>query len=515
MSRDGEVRWRAIVTLEPGGKPLRLGRSHHAITSAEHASGQIQVLPGLVGDLDLPPISSGRGGGEGWASITAALEIVPAVAMRAAGLWLDGAPAELALWRVGDDWSARRVLLVGRVMPGTVEVSPSEGTVRMQLGDFGERDDSPFPPHAVTRELFSTADEGILGESIPVLYGDCKDVPALQLSLDEPNATVIRYALASHRIASGSVLLRPNGQAGGAEVSAAVSYGTAGPVRYAYVEVTPTQVGGATSVVFDARGMLGSDGYPVMRLGDVVDHALRTYSRVDSARLDDDRLSRFRARANRITVASVFGGSQGDTLLSLLKGRYEPVFPVAIGWRGGRLGADYTGWDALWDAPAGPTLQLGRNLLERVDPVTYACEDGEMPRTSFTLEYEPKAYGRDSENRPAFRYSLTYDELTDNRCKSAFTRFGRAAFPPVQAVDCNSSSGFAATLDSIVERYAVVRARVTYLAYLDEVIDLLPLERHALTDEDMGWSGEPFRLDEIRPREDDLAEIVLSSLGEL
>lgn len=507
MATVQQVKWRVVVTLSPGGSVIRLARESYAIPDASTGGRQLLVR-GALASISIPIVGADVSDAE----VETDDAVVPVKTLAAAGVILSGCPAEVALWKRGTDWTARRILLLGRVKPDGVSRDPYQSKLRLSLSDYSEQLDKPFPPATVELADFPTADSNVVGNTIPAIYGDCVDVPLLQVTPASPTVSTVRFVVACGRVFSQKINCRPDGNTT-AQFSIAVQYDYAPSqgVRYAYVQPTIGQLNGASSLVADVKGFTDASGYMIDGLGSVVDHALRNFTKVPIDRFDEERLSRFRPRANRIVVASVFGGGQGDTCIASMKSRYEGNLPVVLSWRGGRIGADYAGWDPF--AQPVRSLSLNRELLRRIGSVDLRTEaGGQGPFTSYKVFYGVRAYGRTSNNRPAPRASVLRSVRTgDSRCADAASRYGEVIMPPVQLVDVASAGGANAAIDALVERHSVVRTHLSYLCRTDDVVDLPLLERYDLTDADVGIAAEPFRLETVQHQENDMSVCAFSS----
>jgi len=496
--------WHAIVTILPGGQEIRIART--ALSIFDSRTGRRYQYESALAEVDLPAIAPGPARGR--VAIPSTYLSVPA--LRDAGILLAGAEAEIALWRRGDDWRERRILLTGRVEPNGV--TRDDGITTLDLADYAPQMNRQFPPAIFTREGFANLNENDAGRAMNVLYGGpITDVPVVALDpySDDASVTSIRLAFASHRIGLPSVRVRPKGTD---VITAEVKYvfDHASGATVAYVALSPAQLAGSSDVVIDANGH-AKNGAPVRGLGDVIEHLLVTYSGLPEERIDYERLAFFIPRANRLAVASMFGGDAGGTLFGILQQRYQEPLGIRLDWRNGKFGADLLAMDPF--EPIVSPLRVGFELVERIAPIEYATQGGDEPYSSFTLEYDPNSFNLNVDGNPAFRGIARRNAANDERCAEAQSRFGLVPFPLIQVPDVNLAASADVVLDWTVDRRAVQRTRTAYLAALSDVIDLPILRRYALTDDDpqTDWTDEPFRIESIQPREDDLAEVVVLS----
>ncbi len=431
----------------------------------------------------------GIGENDGAAAITIATSLLDVQALRAAQCPLGGAEARVSLWEEGTDYDTAIPVVVGRVRP------QSERRYRwwtsFELGTLEGASDPPFPAATLTLAGFPYLDVGQFGRTIPAIYGTPENVTLIP---DRPlvEGLSVRWIIACHQLSAGTLLCYKNGT--GDALNLTVKY-AAGPVFYAYVETTSDQTYGTTSLVAaSVPGKPGPDGLPITGLGDVVVDLIRSYALLTADRTDEQRLARFQAQANRIPVASVFGGqSSGETLIATIKSRYEATLPMLLSWRGGRLGADWLGYDEL--APHGPTLVFGADYTDFQWPLVTT---GAQFYTDFAADYDVHLLTR------VFQRRATLGPTDDARLARAVSRNiaagipgGRNAYPPMRMVDLSDGAAVGVALRTRIERESIPRTTVTLQGRTDVLGRLPLLEVYPITDPRVGWSAEPFRLERI------------------
>ena len=491
--------WKFLVTID-NGTVYRLAREHISVED-DLAGYTYSFVPGII-DLATPAL----GVDSGEVQVTINKEFLDFTAM--AGNILNGAAAEVSLWKSGWYWKERIIILKGRVSPAGV--SRFFDRVQLTLSDYAEQLDSVFPPWVMTKEGFPNADDNAIGTTIPVVYGHSREVPLRALDKNLPDDSEIKFLLTGHELASASVFIRPSGEDDASFYNfieyAADPYSGA---KYSYVKFSPSAQGidGVQNLTGEIDGHKNTDGGLVSGLGDVVLHALTHYGNVPIERMDYFRLSKFKTKANRISVSSIFGGSNTETLISTLKNRYENQFNILISWRNGRIGADFLFYDPN-DLPV-KSFQLNRNVISRIDPVTTSLS--EIPYSAFSVSYDMNILLKNNDNNPKYRKTLKKNRYNDERCARAYSFFGEVTREDVELSDIADPLSAGAVFDILIDKFAVPRTRVTYLIHLDDIIEYPLYEKYLITDSDMGWTDEPFRLDEIAINEDDTASCVFTS----
>lgn len=454
----------------------------------DQQAGRTMRYQGGIGIDSVPGI-----GEDGTCSLTIPTDILSAQELRRSGIVLGDALCRVSLWRAGDDYSARIPLVVGRAMLSSEK--RYEHYTSFEIAGLEEYADVRFPPYQFTRDGFPNLPSGIAGQWMQVIYGRCKDVPLVPV---EPNSSALssmRAVIACHRLASSSILVRKDGSTDGA-LQKAVSYTSdpASGATYAYVTLTQAELQdfGATTLVADVDGKPGPGGQPLTGLGDVVIDAIESFGRLPADRIDWERLSRFRPRANAIQVASTFGQQPGG-LVAVLQSRYGGSMPVDIGWRGGRLGADWLDFDET--TPVARNLAHGRDLFGRIEPVEVS--PSEPAYSQFEVTYDLSRTGGSMVGR------LTLDETNDPRCAAAAARAriagvrsGAIPYQQIDAVDIVERGSALVVAKSLVARFGVPRTVVRYQALLDTMAFAPLREKYLLTDDSAccGWTAEPFRL---------------------
>lgn len=501
--------WKLLVTLEAGGKPLRF--SQEIAEPSWSLYGTTLTFNPVVAGLSVPE----RGTDSGDAQME-----LPASALRyselmKAGVFLPAATAEIALWKEGTDWSHREILLNGFVKPDGIVRDGK--TVKVAMGDGAWASDVPFPPRAMEAGEFAQLNSSDVGSTFHVFYGRHRLAPLVQVTqLDDSlvNTQLVRLVIAGHRIRSPSIFVMPSGSRSDGE-SVMVQTKTCGVTGqlYSYVDLTYAFARGGSSWVAELDGYQSDGAGLIEGLGDVVTHLIAEYGRLPPDRVDQQRMSRFRARANRVPVSMMFGGSAaGDTLLSTIKSRVEASFPVLCSWRGGMWGADWLPFDPA--AGLGRSLSVeGGELLSRVpDSVKMA-----LPQvySSFRVFYAPNTLAADHVGNPRLTANMTRDKRFDERCAEAYSCWGDSVYPPKQLFEVNSGTGAAACLDGLIDTKGVQRTLVQYVARTDVAIRLGIFERYPISDAELGWVRESFRLEKLAVHVDnpDLCDLTFRSFG--
>ena len=503
--------WNPIVTIKPGGEEFLFAQ--RKLTISEARTGRTYQYRAALESVDIPVITSGQSSSR----VVVPTEFMNIPDLRDAGILLGGAEAEIALWREGDDFKDRQILLTGRVEPNGVH--RMFGGVSLDLSDYAPQLNRRFPPYVMTTEGFPNVNENQIGKTMNVLYGaPVTDVPVQLIDpYNDPIAVDtynddIRFVVAGHRLAQATIRVRGFGSDA---FTRPVQYGFdhASGATFAYFTLTQAQMQGASTIVCDVFGH-ERNGFVVAGLGDVIEHAILTYSGLPADRIDYDRLAAFIPRANRLAVASIFGGDADGTLMGLLGQRYGEPFGVRLDWQNGKFGADLASFDPFADM--GPPLRVGHELIERVGEISYVTEDASGPYSSFELEYDPNMNVLDAVGNPSLRAIAMMGPSGpdgDERCAEAYSRFGHVPFPRMQSPDVNLAMSARTVLDWAADRFAVQRTKVSYLARLDDVIGLPILRPYAVTDPhpQANWTDVRMQLDSIAPQDDDTAVVTLRS----
>lgn len=503
--------WRALVTLDTG--PV-YRFSTHDLDIVDVKTGDTLHFTGGIEIGSIP----GNGEGEGSdCEIVIPQEILDWKTVRASGINVGTIAAEVSLWQEGDDYAERDARLVGRVTASSE--ARYDDRVELTIGAAEELSDRQFPPWTITREDFPDIDSGQVGKTIPIIYGNVKQMPLTPLSPAANGATgpagtsdwMIGYsAISSTRIAVE--------RGGNPDDTIAATVGTTPAPKagcaYSRVSLSAVDIFGMGQATADIAGKPGPGGAPITGLGDVVVDAIRSFSGLDNNRIDWRRLSRFQSQANRAIVSAIFGGAEpGPSLAQTLSARFGQDFPARIGWRGGRLGADWLSFDR--DMPLHRPMRLGGDLLERVGKVG-PWNEGELC-SYFAVEYDHRILS------DRYLGRVTAEPGNDERCKTAASHLaaagrpgGRVVYPTVGLPDIVDEATARLIIEWLVSVHAVPRTEAIYRCSTD-LARFLPLyERYDLTDEEMGWTDVRFVLHAVKwdPEDLDLAELVFVSLGE-
>lgn len=493
--------WHALVEIS-ASETLRF--SHRQVFVQDQANSRSLRFQAGIKIESLPGIGVG-----GNVSLTIPVAVMDSQALRRAGVTVGDALCRVSLWRTGDDYSARIPLVYGRVNLASERRYLERTTFEVQ--GIEERADVRFPPYRLTREGFPALPSGLAGQAFQVVYGRCKDVPLVPDSANTSALSSMRAIIACHRLASSSILVRKDSSTDGA-LQKAVLYDAdpASGATYAYVSITQAELAdfGATTLVADVDGKPAPGGHPLTGLGDVVCDIIESWGQLPAEQIDSERLSRFRARANAITVASTFG-QQGGGLVATLQSRYGNALPVEVSWRGGRLGADWLDFDE--SMPVARRLVYGRDLFGRIDPIEITPSEPVYSR--FRVRYDLSRTGG------SMLGSLVIDEHTDPRCAAAASRAriagvrsGMIDYQTVDLVDVAESGSALVVGKSMVSRFGVPRTVVSYQAHTDIAARLPLLEKYLVSDDSggAGWTDEPFRLMSIALNPSNLAVCVLT-----
>lgn len=421
------------------------------------------------------------------------------------------APIQLATCRVywwpeGQVLRADHEIFRGAVRsPDWTLSAGGEDSVTFELVPARRQDDVAFPPALVgdAGRFAGAPDEG-RGSAVPVVYGTARGLPLVAVS--DVLVNPVRLVVAGHKVHSTSVSV----MRGGSLVAvSAVSYATDGlGSAYAYVTVTPAQYAAGSDFYLEEITGHVSGGKIVQGLGDVMEHAFRTYGGASWYELDRPRVEAARARLNRIAVGLFANDRGGDgTLMQFLQSRIAGQFPVSVSAAGGRLG-----WDAAL-FPRGEDLTrvaaritMGQDCDSRVGPRDTSADD---VLTNIDLTYGFDGYQAESV-RP-----LSFNPENSSDARRAASRWGRSPVHSVDVPDCADEASAYLLLSDIAIRRSRVRHRVEYHGLPDRFYDLPLASVITVVDPDLGWEDEPCVLEAAEPRVDGLVDVVLMTLGGL
>ena len=495
---------RVLVDFDLVGELLGL-TVDGAACEVERADGTTRTfVPG--GEIEaLPHRSSpvtGDGAGDQSVRMSLAVGVYNSWALRRT------APFQLATcriywWPEGDLLRDEHELFRGCVREPEWELGPDgQGRVTFSLVPSRRIDDVAFPPFLVgdAGRFPDAPDEGKTS-AVPVVYGTVYGMPVVAVT--DPTVDPVRMVLACHRVGSTTVQLARGGANVGAPLAVGYGIDRLGGT-YAYVEVTPaTYAAGSDLYAVRLDGWVDG-GAVVGRLGDVMEHAFRTYARASWYELDRPRVEAARPVLNRIAVGA-YANERGDgTVMQFLQQRLGGQFPVAFSFAGGRFG-----WDAvLFPRGAEAAFIVGRvtygqDAAERLGPMETSADD--------VLTDIELTYGFDGYQAGATK-SLRFSPETSLDARRAMSRWGRSPVLTQDAPDVSDSDSAYLLLTDLALKRSRVRHRVEYHG-LDERFYFLPLGAVvAVVDADLGWSDEPCILEAVEPRKDGLVDVVLVTL---
>lgn len=487
-----EIEQAADAERRGGMTPSRLGFapwSEPVVIDDGTAQGR-RFGPGLI-DLDIPGRATDFYGGsqsDRGASITLALDVFDAVALRARGVELQRLRVNVWWWPEDDAWN--RALLLWRGEVREPQIDPTERVVVLSTdadtrerdvafppGILGDLDRFPFIPAANTRVPRS------------IVIGVPLEVPLYAVS-DDSGVSTVRLFIAGHRIVDEQITVEHQGAVVG---SYAVGLSTDGRGDlFSYVDIPPGDWPGPDSACYAS----GVQGYGpagleslVTNLGDVLEWLVRAYAFESNRDLDMQRISAARVALNRYRVSAVINATTTGSILRLLKSRFEGQFPVAFNFAAGRFGWDYigpTGWSSepighiIWNQVAttrGRLVETSRNDV----------------RSRFEVAYLQLFYSN------GYQGSVRADELTHAKLRASFAKWGVEAAHRIEAPDAAEEATAWALLEDEVLRRAGVRTRITYGNLPADWIVAPLMARVLVTDPDLGLDEAPFFLESVTP----------------
>lgn len=372
-----------------GPAPQRFGFTTRpqSFTTVDAQGGLHTFLPGLL-SADVPArrgdFYSGASASESAPSFRVTLDAFPAVEFFAMRIRFEWIRVRIWWWRPGWTLEEAVQVWVGRLRDPIIDPDRREFSASAPPGTT--EIDVEFPPGFIGDEdRFPSAPESSQSVPLPVIIGTPRNVPiyAVQDDSIEPSPPAVfataRYVIAGHPIGSTSLTIRSDGDVGFIAVKSVAEGLDGRGERYSYVVMDNTDPGWAPAMSLYAgeattgivQGQIGPGGTAIKGLGDVLIYMLHTYAREQFFEIDRDRIYAARAKLNAFRVGSWFNNrTDGESLLRILKTRYEGQFPVSFNFANGRFGWDYTGFPRRvrrrWPASSG-----GRTRM--IDPPCNPC----------------------------------------------------------------------------------------------------------------------------------------------
>lgn len=396
----GEV-W-TVVSLTVGGRTWRFALAQ--FEAEDDAGDPVEVTGGLVECRVSEPASVGSQTATGSISFRA-LWPTPIGDLVAAGVELAGMVGEVARWREGTSWDARRVVLDGRVRSPVYgdATEALAGTIEADVDDDSALQEPLARVSSATWNAarYADADEG---RPYPIAIGcpglDPQDADGWhtsgQLVFGEAEAYWQVGIISVGPIDATEVWINSDGDTDGALVPvrhrtdalgrmvAVVDYNLDGLYQGGSGDIGNDLNPGTTNPIaihvgFAAGGgILGPDGKVIRHAGDVLTWACAGFRR---RRMDRGRLAAAATQLRGYLIDAVIGSD--TTVADWLSGTLLPILPVSMvhGGRGSYPVVwrfDATGRDAVYH------IDIDAGVCARTAPVTVSTDD---IRNDLALEY--------------------------------------------------------------------------------------------------------------------------------
>lgn len=306
---------------------------------------------------------------------------VDVAALIQAGHDLAAGTGELALWRDGDAYEDRMVLLSGRVREPEYGADGEPVALTMEQEPWDDRALVPASTARVTPDTWPTAASAAKGIYYPLVFGEpglfrdsdgteetTSGSPGLVVEWDGVNSVALTVLIAGHEVAASSVkVYTADGQS---SVTLSVSHTTDGLGRkVAIVDLSGESATFADDSEYwigwnDGGGILSDDrSEAITGAGDLLLYFLR------QASVEAD-YGRFRALRDQLNAYKIGGYiDEATSPAEWLADNLLPLLPVSLVW-----GTDGV-YPVLWDLDAGPLDAVGEVVagpgIVRTGPVKY------------------------------------------------------------------------------------------------------------------------------------------------
>lgn len=490
-----------------GPAPQRFGFTTRpqSFTTVDSQGVAHMFLPGLL-SADVPArrgdFYSGSSASESSPSFRVTLDAFPAVDFFAMRIRFEWIRVRIWWWRPGWTLEEAVQVWVGRLRDPVIDPDRREFSASAPPGTT--EIDVEFPPGFIGDEgRFPSAPESSLPVPLPVIIGTPRNVPIYPIEDDslDPSppaaADAANYLIAGHPIGSDTLTIRSDGDAGLLAAGLSVQEALDGRGnRYSYVTVSNTVSGWAPALALYAgeattgvvRGQIGPGGTAIRGLGDVLIYMLHTFAREQFFEIDRDRIYAARAQLNAFRVGSWFNNrNDGESLLRILKTRYEGQFPVSFNFANGRFGWDYTGVPEV-GAAAVASIVWGQNAHDRspLQPVSI-----DLLRTRFEIQYQRDGYAAGTVG------SVCRGPENSAKARACFTKWRINRESVVSAPDCADEYTARLLAEDQINRLTVLRSRIEYVVDEPRLATLPLFSRVVVTDATWGWVDEPFLVEGV------------------
>lgn len=471
-----------VLTISGPAGLWRVAGTAREVADATAPDGVLRVEAGLLAGLPFAETFDGFGL-EALASLTQVqvavlLEPFPLTSLGAIQVFA-ASSVEVALVWPGQDWAARRRLLVGRLQAlrfgneGDPITFAAENTPPLTSGIIGDdtRDLGEYftsPQDADGNDL-----SGLDGRKPAIVLGTAKRIPGYKIGAD---AGLNRLFLCEHELPTGDVTYYEDGR----QIAAGTPTAGTGPSgAYRYLAEAAQFTAASGGYTWDAE----NGGYEASRTAADV---LRLLLRYSGLKVDASRMARTYGLLRGWEIGLVVDAQA--PAIDVIRQRLLPFLPLV----------EVNGSDGIWfayvdarEVPVKRVLTVGDGLVWRTGEVMVS--DLDQTRNGFTL-----AYGYDSftqtytqtmglgwRDRDTTGSKIAYSPI----CRQSYQLYGDLAADLIECPIVWDRATAARVLHYHASRLALPRLQIQYLAEPAATYDLEIGEVVTLVDSNLGIPG--------------------------
>ena len=349
------------------------------------------------------------------------------------------------------------------------------GISSFELEDVRLQGEKPFPPVIASRDLISTLVEEDSGKPYPVVVGNVKKLPLLEIDDTNHDNFLVMHDPAGEwsspsqvsAIYSGDEVLTKLNENQGTD-SDGNSY-----VQANVNSITSTRRGDVTADV---------EGHTPSTPGEAIRYLMSMYS---DLKFDSASLNRVDTALELVTLGLAFN-SRARGVMDVIRGRLCKLLPIILVQRGDLYEFSVFDWSS------GPIRELvfGNQIMD------YAKQPAETRRGEISTEVVVR-YGR-SGFRGEYTGVVSADKDSSNDCRLAFRRYGYGRPVEIDGGDLSDETSARWLLNYLVKTYCRMRVTVSYQVKLQYAVDLRLGDTVMITDDTEGWSRILFKVTGIR-----------------
>lgn len=477
LNKEDKGKCAILVTLNAGGHKYYFGTLDMVVQEFEtgnhlHFNGCIMNNPTYSETVD--PFNKSFATSQ--FTIEVMDEFFPVKELRQSGMLLQDIDAEV-VWFIDNDilvLEQFQRLMIGKL--SKVLFHEQSGKVSFTIRQLRMRKDKPIPGVlATTDTLSSLLHSDDRGKAYPIIIGDAKRVPVLDLTTEGAGNT---YYLVMHDVEAEFV-------SGDTPVSA-VYNGDETATLNAQSPQTDAENNRYWRIDADdgAGGFLGREvnvdvvGHQPTTLIEVVRFLVTNFSNNTDA-YDIASLLKYARDFSTIEISAIFNQRESGNIFELISQRLVKQLPFMVMER-----ADKIYFRSLfWDREVVMKLKFGRNLIRMTSPVRET--DIDQIRNSFTITYQRSGY------RDERRGAILKNADNDFYCLDSKHRYGERALEEFSAGDVANEEGALKILNWYVETYTRMRVMVSYEVNL-EAAHIRLWDTVRVYDEYQDWDHGPY-----------------------